>query len=57
MGYMDFVWLGVTILAAVVEAAVPALVSIWFVPGGLLALITSLLGAPVYIQEIGRAHV
>ena len=48
MGYMDFVWLGVTILAAVVEAAVPALVSIWFVPGGLLALIASLLG--VYIQ-------
>ncbi len=50
MGYMDFVWLGVTILAAVVEAAVPALVSIWFVPGGLLALIASLLRAPAYIQ-------
>ncbi len=47
---MEYIWLGVTILAAVAEAAVPALVSIWFVPGGLAALITSLLGGPVWAQ-------
>ncbi len=47
---MVFVWLGVTILAAVIEAAVPALVSIWFVPGGLAALIASLLKGPVWLQ-------
>lgn len=50
MEYMKFVWLGVTVLAAVVEAAVPALVSIWFVPGGILALLASLLGASVGTQ-------
>ncbi len=44
------VWLGVTILAAVVEALAPALVSIWFVPGGLAALICSLAGGPVWLQ-------
>ena len=44
---MVYIWLGVTILAAIVEAAVPALVSIWFVPGGLAALIASLAGASV----------
>ena len=50
MGFMTGIWLAVTIVAAVVEAAVPALVSIWFVPGGLVALIASLLGAPVGLQ-------
>ncbi|MCH5353342.1 MAG: NfeD family protein [Acutalibacter sp.] len=47
---MEYIWLGVTILAAIVEAAVPALVSIWFVPGGLAALIASLLGGSVGLQ-------
>lgn len=50
MDNMVYVWLGVTILAAAVEAAVPALVSIWFVPGGLLALIASLAGGPLQLQ-------
>lgn len=50
MNVMDFVWLGVTILAAVVEAIVPSLVSVWFVPGGIAALIISLLGGPVWFQ-------
>lgn len=50
MDSLVFLWLGVTVLAAVVEAAVPALVSIWFVPGGLLALIAALLGAPLPAQ-------
>lgn len=49
---MQFVWLGVTVLAAVVEAAVPALVSIWFVPGGLAALIVALIGGPVWLQVL-----
>lgn len=50
MEYLEFIWLGVTILAAVVEAAVPALVSIWFVPGGLLALAASLMGGELWLQ-------
>lgn len=50
MGIMDLIWLGVTVLAAVVEAAIPALVSIWFIPGGILALIASLAGGSVPLQ-------
>ena len=38
MNTMGIFWLGVMILAAVVEAAVPSLVSVWFVPGGQLWL-------------------
>lgn len=49
---MTGVWLAVTILAAVAEALVPALVSIWFVPGGLAALIASLAGGPVWLQAV-----
>lgn len=47
---MTGIWLGITIVAAVVEAAVPALVSIWFVPGGLAALICALAGGPEWLQ-------
>lgn len=50
MDFMDYVWLGVTVLAALVEAAVPSLISIWFVPGGVAAFIVSLAGGPVYAQ-------
>ena len=47
---MTGIWLAVTIVAAIVEAAVPALVSIWFVPGGLGALICALAGGPEWLQ-------
>ena len=50
MNTMGIFWLGVMILAAVVEAAVPSLVSVWFVPGGLAALIVSLLGGQLWLQ-------
>lgn len=47
---IDFVWLGIAILAAVVEAIVPSLVSVWFVPGSLAGLIVSLCGGPIWPQ-------
>lgn len=50
MDVMDFIWLGIAILAAVVEAVVPALVSVWFVPGGLAGLVVSLAGGPIWLQ-------
>lgn len=50
MAITDVIWLGITVLAAVVEAAVPALVSIWFVPGGILALVASLAGGSLPLQ-------
>ena len=46
----DYIWWGITVVAAIVEAAVPALVSVWFVPGGLAALVASLFGAPLWLQ-------
>lgn len=52
MEQMDFVWLAVMVLAAVIEAAVPSLVSVWFVAGGLAALVASLLGGPVWLQVV-----
>lgn len=52
MEFMSFVWLGVTILASIIEAVVPALVSIWFVPGGLAALIVSMCGGPLWLQVL-----
>ena len=48
--YMPFVWLAVVILAAVLEASTAQLVSIWFVVGGVGALIASLLDAPFPLQ-------
>ncbi|MCQ4841524.1 NfeD family protein [Neglectibacter timonensis] len=50
MEVWDYIWLGITVVAAIVEAAVPALVSVWFVPGGLAALVASLFGAPLWLQ-------
>lgn len=48
----SWIWLIVTILAAVVEAAVPSLVSVWFVPGGLAACAASVLGAELWLQIV-----
>lgn len=45
-------WLGVAIIAAIVEGSTVALVSIWFVPGALAALIFSLCGVDLWIQFV-----
>ena len=50
MEIMDFIWLAAAVATSITEAAVPALVSIWFVPGSLLAFLASLLGAPIWAQ-------
>lgn len=52
MELTNYIWLGVAVLTALVEAAVPALVSIWFVPGALAALVVSLLGGAVWLQIV-----
>lgn len=43
-------WLVAMVLLLGVEAAVPGLVSIWFAVGALAALLSSLLGAPLWLQ-------
>lgn len=38
---MPYIWLGVIVLALVTEAVTMGLVSIWFIPGALVALVLS----------------
>ncbi len=41
---MFWAWLGIAVICAVVEAVTPALVSIWFMLGGVSAMLLSALG-------------
>lgn len=50
--YMPYIWLVVIVVAAVVEGSTAQLVSIWFVVGGISALIAELCGADLWIQMV-----
>lgn len=50
MQYMQYVWLGILIFAIVFEVAVPGLISIWFVPSALVAMLLVFFKVPVYLQ-------
>jgi membrane protein implicated in regulation of membrane protease activity len=52
-----YIWLGIIILAGIVEGATVQLVSIWFVLGGVGALAANLLGAPQWLQIVVFAAV
>lgn len=54
---MPFVWLAAIVFAAILEAATTQLVSIWFIVGGIGALIASLFQVPVPMQVIIFASV
>jgi len=47
---IPLIWLGVIAVAVFIEAATPALVSIWFALGGLAALIAALFSAGISVQ-------
>jgi len=47
---MTGLWLASTIALLIVEAMAPGLVSIWFAIGALAAMISALLGAPIWLQ-------
>ena len=51
------IWVAVIILAVVVEAASPQLISLWFAGGGLVGLIAAVFGAPLWLQVILAASV
>ncbi|QEY34143.1 NfeD family protein [Caproiciproducens galactitolivorans] len=55
--YLPYIWLGVIIIAAILEGLTAQLVSIWFVIGGVAALIANLLGAPMWLQTVFFAGV
>lgn len=50
MNVYAYIWLAVTILFGIAEAATVSLVSLWFVGGALAAFVSALLGAPVWLQ-------
>ena len=47
-----FFWLARVVLFLVMEGSTVALVSIWFAAGSLTAMITALLGGPLWLQVI-----
>ncbi|MDD3229195.1 MAG: NfeD family protein [Oscillospiraceae bacterium] len=47
---MPFVWLGIIVVASLVEAATVQLVSVWFAVGGIAAVIASACGADILVQ-------
>ena len=49
---MPAVWLVLMIILLVVEGVVPGLVSIWFALGSLSALLSAIVGAPLWLQII-----
>lgn len=46
------IWLGITIVAVIIEILTTDLVSIWFAAGGIVSLIACLLGASQMIQIV-----
>ena len=49
---MPAVWLVLMIILLVIEGVVPGLVSIWFALGALAALLSSIVGAPMWLQIV-----
>ena len=47
---MEYVWIGVVILSIGLEFITPGLVSIWFTPGALIAMILAFCGVPEFVQ-------
>ncbi|HHV31093.1 MAG: NfeD family protein [Ruminococcaceae bacterium] len=50
--FMPYIWLAVIVAAAIIEGSTAQLVSIWFVIGGLGALIAQLCGAELWLQTV-----
>ena len=50
MEMMTWLWIAVCVLLVILEASTAMLVCIWFVGGGVAALIVSLCGGPVWLQ-------
>lgn len=49
---MLYVWLGVVVLAIIIEIVVPGLVAIWFVPSALIAMLLDLVSVPPAFQTV-----
>ena len=49
---VEYIWLGILILAFVVEISTAALVSVWFMPGAFIALLLAAMSVPIWIQVL-----
>ena len=54
---MNYLWLGVMLLALFVEGATAAITSLWFVVGALGAMLAAFLGAEIWLQVVVFAAV
>ena len=52
MDYMVWLWLAVVVMALICEGITTALVSIWFVPGAVIAIVLAALELEVWIQAL-----
>jgi len=52
MDFMLWIWIGIAILAAIIEGATLNLVTIWVFIGSIFALIAAALGLPIFGQII-----
>ena len=49
---MTMIWLAAAIVLLIVEGLAPGLVSIWFALGALAAMVSAMLGAPLWLQLV-----
>ena len=49
---MTAIWLAAMIVLLIIEGMVPGLISIWFALGALAALLSAILGAPIWLQVL-----
>ncbi len=47
---MTYFWVAIALVALIVEALIPGLVAIWFVPASLVAALLAILSVPVPLQ-------
>lgn len=47
---MQYVWLGIFVILLIAEAMTSALVSVWFLPGALIAMLLAFFDLPVVVQ-------
>lgn len=52
MDLLTILWLALMVVFLVTEAATVTMVSLWFAAGSLAALLSSLLGAPLWLQVL-----
>ena len=50
--YMPYIWIGIAVVMAVIEASTVQLVSVWFVIGALCAALASIFTDNIVIQTV-----